>query len=92
MADDLIKTLDEAAQSLLAKAMASDSMVEAQETFRLVAAWAERRAKLQPVKPDTGGKKFNELRGKLNGPNGRKTVGRGPGAQDEAEDPASLDA
>jgi hypothetical protein len=84
---DLIATLDEAASKMLEKAMASDNIADAQETFKICAAWVERRAKLLPAKPDKGGNRFNELRGQLTGTAQRATKRRGTSAEAEDEAP-----
>lgn len=84
---DLITTLDEAAAKMLEKALAGDNFQDQLEAFKLVAAWAERRSKLLPTKPDKGGSKFRALSEQLNGRPSpkRKVVDRGIGAEDEGE-------
>ena len=83
MADDLIKTLDEAAAKVLEKALEGANFQDQVEAFKMVAAWAERRAKLIPDKTPKGGTKFDELRGKLRPAPKRAAKRSGTSAEDD---------
>ena len=91
MADDLLTRLDEAAVTLLDRALASESLTEATEGFKLAVSWLERRAKLQPTAPAKGPTKFDALKGKLNGDGTSKRRGNRASAP-EADPPGDLDA
>lgn len=87
MADDLIKTLDNAASEMMAKALAAEDLTLAQETFKILAGWVERKAKLQPPKADKGGEKFRQIRETFHG--GQRTPrSRGNGSAEAQGEPA----
>lgn len=86
MSDDLIKTLDAAAQTMLAKALESENLADAQETFKIVAAWTERRHKLQPAPVSKGGDQFNKLRRELHEPASGTTKRSRASAKEPAAD------
>ena len=92
---DLLTKLDEAAATILAKAIASDKLDEQVEGFKLACSWLERRAKLSPPPQPKGGGKFDQLRDQFhNGGTSRRRgaaakAANGAAADDDGAEPAS---
>ena len=94
---DLLTKLDEAAATILAKAIASDKLDEQVEGFKLACSWLERRAKLSPPPQPKGGGKFDKLRTQFHGGESvrrgsRAKAANGAAADDDGAEPDAADS